>query len=221
MFSLESFFEEYETETSSLVIQGRRFQFHVPKSIDRFIDPQDPFHAFPLWSKIWEASVILADYLAQMPPQREKRFLEIGCGLGVAGIVASAFGHRLTMTESNRDALIFVRANALTNLPSPLTRPEIAPLDWNRPYIEGIFDYIVASEIIYSERDYQPIMGLFKTYLKPDGEIILAEGVRRTSFAFFAQAKTHFKVRAQKRTLRSRGDEVGVILAQMKFSHAP
>ncbi len=216
MFSLESFHKRYETDTTDLLIRGRHFSFLVPKSLDRFLDPADVFHNFPLWSKIWEASVILSDHLARMKVDPEKRFLEIGCGLGLVGIVASSFGHRVTMTEYNSDALNFARANAETNPPHANSNLEIMQLDWNAQQLEGLFDYIVGSEVIYNEKDYQPILGLFNTYLKPGGEVILSEGIRKTSIEFFKQMEDSFEIRARKKVLRSKDKEIKVILCKMK-----
>ena len=216
MFSLESFRQKYETDTSDLTIRDRHVRFFAPKSLDKFIDPGDIFHDFPLWSKIWEASIILSDYLSGMPVDSEKRFLEIGCGMGVVGVVASAFGHRVTMTEYNPDALNFARANARANLSANDTGLKITELDWGKPRLEGLFDYIIGSEVIYKEKDYQPILKLFKTFLKPSGEIILAEGVRKTSMEFFRQMSGLFDITAKKKILRSREKEVRIILASMK-----
>ena len=220
MFSLESFHHEYETDTSDLAIRDRRFRFLVPKSLDTFVDPEDIFHDFPLWTKIWEASIVLSDHVAAMPVDPEKRFLEIGCGMGVVGVVAAAFGHRVTMTEYNPDALNFARANAHTNLSSERGGLQIAELDWSKPRLEGLFDTIIGSEVIYKETDYQPILKLFKTYLKPSGEIILAEGVRKTSVEFFRQVTGFFDITAQKKILRLRGEDAWVILAKMRFKTA-
>jgi predicted nicotinamide N-methyase len=218
MFSLESFHRQYETDTADLVIRDRRFRFFVPKSLDRFVDQGDVFHDFPLWVKIWEASIVLADHLAGMPVNPERRFLEIGCGVGVVGIVAAAFGHRITMTEYNSDALDFARANVHTNLSADNAAGiEIARLDWNRPRLEGRFDAIVGSEVIYKETDFQAILKLFETCLRPSGGIVLAEGVRKTSLEFFRQVSGRFDISAQKKTLRSKGEVFPVILAKMRL----
>ena len=217
MFPLESFHQEYETDTSDLTIKDRHFRFFTPKSLDKFIDPGDIFHDFPLWSKIWEASIILSDYLSGMPVDSEKRFLEIGCGMGVVGVVASRFGHRVTMTEYNPDALSFAKANASANLSAGDAGLEITELDWENPRLEGLFDYIIGSEVIYKEKDYQPILKLFETFLKPSGEIILAEGVRKASMEFFRQMSGLFDITAKKKILRSREEEVRIILARMRF----
>ncbi|MBW2615160.1 MAG: class I SAM-dependent methyltransferase [Deltaproteobacteria bacterium] len=217
MFSLESFHKEYETDTTDLTIKERRFSFLVPRSIDRFLDPEDVFHDFPLWSKIWETSIVLSEYLAGIPVEPEKHFLEIGGGIGLVGIIASAFGHRVTMTEYNPDALNYARANAETNPPSADSNLEITQLDWNRPRLEGLFDYIVGSEVIYKEKDFEPVLKLFKRYLKPEGEIILAEGLRKTSMEFFRQMGELFEMKAQKKVLRYKERETRVILCRMKL----
>jgi len=217
MFSLQSFHKEYETDRVALAIGERRFSFLVPKSIDRFVETEDIFHDFPLWSKIWEASIVLSEYLAGIPVQQEKRFLEIGGGMGLVGIIASAFGHRVTMTEYNPDALNYARANAEANFLSADSNLAIIQLDWNRPRLEGLFDCIVGSEVIYKEKDFEPILKLFKRYLKPGGEIILAQGVRKTSMEFFRRMGEFFEIKAQKKILRSGEGETMVILCRMKF----
>jgi len=221
MSSLESFQRQYDADTSDLVIRNRRFRFFVPKSLDGFLDQEDLFKDFPLWAKIWEASIVLADHLAAMPVDPERRFLEIGCGVGVVGIVAAAFGHRITVTEYNSDALNFARANVHANLSAdPVASIDVARLDWNRPRLEGPFDAIVGSEVIYKETDFHAILKLFETCLRPSGEIILAEGVRKTSLEFFKQVSGRFDITARKRTLRSKGKETRVILTGMRFRGA-
>jgi 2-polyprenyl-3-methyl-5-hydroxy-6-metoxy-1,4-benzoquinol methylase len=217
MFSLETFHQRYETDTSDLVIRNRHFQFFVPRRLDDFLDPVDIFRDFPLWSKIWEASLVLADHLAQTPPDPEKRFLEIGCGLGLAGIVAASFGHRVTATEYNTHALDFVRANARANLPSSAGNLEILALDWNKPRLEGSFDCILGSEVIYHKKDFEPILKLLRTYLRPEGHIILAAAIRKTSVEFFRQMARVFHMTARKKVLRSDGNEARFILCTLRF----
>ncbi|MBC2694423.1 MAG: methyltransferase [Desulfobacteraceae bacterium] len=212
MFSMELFQKEYETDTVELVIRNRKFSFFVPKSLDGFIDPENVFNNFPLWAKIWEPCLILADYLASMPVKPEKRFLEIGSGLGLVGIVASSFGHKVTMTEYNYDALNFAKANAHINDCSNL---KIMELDWNKPELKGTFDRIIGSEVIYKEESFYPILRLFRIYLKEDGEILLLERARRSSIEFFRQMSEHFKIKAQKKIIRNDSDEIHVMMCRM------
>ncbi|MCG6878665.1 MAG: protein N-lysine methyltransferase family protein [Deltaproteobacteria bacterium] len=217
MFSMSAFHEQYETDISPLAIGENRFQFFVPKSLDSFLDKDDVFNEFPLWSKIWEASIVLANHLTAMPADPQKHLLEIGCGIGVVGIVAAYCGHRVTMTEYNRDSLNFARANARVNHAPEFPAPEIVELDWTRPALEGRFDMILGSEVVYKEAYFEPLMELFKCYLKPNGEIVLAEGLRKTSMEFFKRMSDTCNVKAQKKILRSAGEEKRVILASMRF----
>ncbi|MFC1883655.1 methyltransferase [Thermodesulfobacteriota bacterium] len=217
-FSMEDFQKKYQAEIVDLSIKARPFKFFVPKSLDGFVDPDDVFDNFPLWAKIWEASIVLAEHLAGIPPEPGKTYLEIGCGVGVVGVVASAFGHKFVSTEFNPDAIAFCRANSELNYSPDHKGPEIEKLDWNNPAtVKGPFDTIVGSEVIYNEKDFEPIFGLFKTFLKPTGEIILAERVRKTSIEFFQRMGAHFKVTGRKKVLRSKDKEVRVLLCSMKF----
>jgi predicted nicotinamide N-methyase len=212
MFSLESFQKEYETETTEVVVKNRKFQILLPKSLARFINTQDVFHEFPLWAKIWPASWVLADYIAGMPVEAKKQFLELGAGAGLVSIVAASFGHRITMSEHDDDALRFARANALIN---ECSRLPIVDLDWNRPQSPDRFDYIVASEVTYKKEDCQPLVEHLKACLKPDGEVILAGEMRKTSMDFYKELETGFNIRVQKKILRSDNEKVNIYLFRM------
>ena len=212
MFSLESFNKEYETKTTELVINGRKFQMLLPNDLTRFIDPDDVFRGFPMWAKIWQASWVLADYLAKIPVESKKKFLEIGAGAGLVSIVAASFGHSITLTEFNPDALQFSRANAFINGCSQLP---ILELDWNRPQLTATFDYIVASEVTYKKRDWAPLKKLFRTCLNPDGEIILVGEMKRVAKNFYQILENDFNLRMQKIVLRTSGEEFAIYLIRM------
>jgi len=202
-----------ETEEKTVGIKGRKFTLLTPKFIEQYIDSEDPLQNFPLWAKAWEASWVLADFLAGLPPESEKRLLEIGCGLGLVGVVAASFGHRIVMTEHNPDAMEFARANAELNHCSDV---EILDLDWNNPAIYSRFDYIVGSEVVYHEKDLEPLKKLFERLLKPDGEVILCEGIRKTTLDFFKEMQRHFDLKALQKSIRSPEKTVLVILCRMK-----
>ena len=212
MFSLESFLDKYETDTTEVAVNGRKFQILLPKHLFEFVNPHDVLHEFPLWVKIWPASWVLAGYLAEIPVDAQKRFLEIGAGAGLVSIVACSWGHRVTMTECNADALLFARANAhINNCP----RLPIMELDWRHPRLEGKFDCIVGSEVFYKKEELQPLLALFKTYLKPGGQIILAAEMRRMSKEFYKALAAEFDIRVHKKVLRSENEQIHIFLFRM------
>jgi predicted nicotinamide N-methyase len=214
MFSLEAFYQAYETDSTELVVNGRQFRILLPRYLSRFINPYDAFHEFPLWAKIWPASWLLAGYLAELPVAKGKKYLEIGAGVGFAGIVAAAFGHQITITEANADARQFARANAFVN---DCPDVPVLELDWNRPLLQGRFDYIVGSEVAYKHEDLPALRSLFKTYLLPGGEIILTGEMRKTSADLYQELESMFRITVRKKILRSVNEEIKIFLFRMTF----
>ncbi len=210
---IDAFKLKYDVKESAFAIDDHHMTFLVPTTIEPFINPDDLMNDFPLWSKIWEATAILAHRISKIKPDPEKRFLELGAGMGVAGISAAKMGHRITITEYNKDALNFARVNAALNR---IINPDIRELDWNSPFVEGKFDYIIGSEIVFKEADIFSIGLLFQQYLKPGGTIILAEGMRKTTLRFVKEMEKLYTVSMRKQIIRSETKEIPIILFEMQ-----
>lgn len=211
-FSLNAFYDTYDTDSNEMMIGGRKFTFLTPHTLEAFVDGDDLLKNFPLWAKIWEASWVLADHLAARPEDPEKSFLEIGGGLGVVSIVASAFGHRITMTEYNPHALQFAQANARVNQ-CPFLR--ITEMDWHAPRLDERYDVIAASEVVYHQRDFAPLQALFDNYLKPHGEIIIAAAMRKITGEFLHGMQKYYNITAKQKVLRSEDEEMRIALCRL------
>ena len=184
----------------------------VPKKIDTFIDFDNIMNGFPLWAKIWEPSWILAGYVAKYLPSQFKKILEIGSGIGVVGIVAASFGHDVTMTEYDENALQFARANAeINNCPDV----KICRLDWYRPDIEDRFDTIMGSEVMFHERDFDSLLNLFRIYLKPNGRILIASGVRKSVLDSMHRLQRLFDVQISKYSIRCEDSNMPAVLCHL------
>jgi predicted nicotinamide N-methyase len=213
VFSIERFYAQYKSESTEIIVADRKFRILIPENLDDFINPSDVLHNFPLWAKLWKASWILADFMAQMPADTDKQILEIGGGLGLVSIVACTFGHLMTMTEYNQDALQFAQANAHLNNCAHLP---VVQLDWSRPNLAGEFDLIVASEVVYRKNDFAPLLQLFQTYLKPTGEIVLAAEMRESSKEFYKFLLPFYDVKTAKRVLRSKNEKNLITLFKLR-----
>jgi len=213
MFSLDIFKSKYDVETHDLIIMGRKFYYFLPRNIEPFIDIISPMNNFPLWAKVWPASMVLADFMAAQPVDPKKEFIEIGAGIGISGIAASAFGHNITITEYNTDAIEFAEANAYINGCSGIP---IISMSWNRPQITFQYDKIIGSEVIFKEKDFTPIQKLFQSVLKPDGEIILVSEIRKPVLKFYQNMQDFFELKVQQKVLRSENEEIRIILCRMK-----
>jgi len=213
MFELRLFEKRYNPDRYKIRIDRKEFIFYVPSAIEPFVDPDDPIRNFPLWAKIWEPSLVLAQHLSTIPPEPDVKCLELGAGLGVAGIIASHFGHRVTLTEYDEHAIQFAKANALLNGCKDI---EIKKLDWHNPELIQPFDLIFGSEIIYKKEDYESIRNIFERYLAPQGLIILAEGLRRSSVEFFQIMSDKYHIRARKKIMHSEAEKVHLLLCEMR-----
>jgi len=211
MFSIESFNQTYETETISVKINNKPFSFLTPKNLDNLLDSSDIKNQFPLWVKIWEASLILADHLVNQK-QQSKSILELGAGLGITGIIAESFGYKVTATEYDAQALQFLMANAHTNDCKTI---DIQQLDWHKPNIEGQFDIIVGSELIYKESDFESLIALFQKYLLPGGEILLANEPRKLYEPFLDILKNWYHIEIWRKRMRATDETKTILLTRL------
>lgn len=214
MFSIQDFHQQYQTEERELVIEERPFRFLVPLRLEPFLNDADLFHQFPLWAKIWEASLLLAHRVAAVPPDQDRQWLELGAGVGVVGVVAAAFQHRVTITEYDPHALDFIHANLHLNGSPPAA---VHRLDWEHPDVTGRFDRIIGSELIYSEKDFPALKSLFKSLLKPGGEILLASEVRQSNRIFLDSMTADFHIEIARNTLRSETGSITLLLMRLRL----
>ena len=216
---LEALHRQYNTYPTEIAVAGRRLKFLQAKEIEGALDGvclgESGSAEFPFWLKIWEASLVLANFLSHIPKDDNKEWLEIGAGMGVAGIFAAAFGHRITITDHNEDALKFAWANATLN---GLENIEFALLDWNRPTVGNQYDYIIGSEVIYKDELFEPLMQVFQSLLLPGGTIFLAGDVRRKSpLRFFDMLRPDFEIERSSHTLRSQDEAYVIGLYRLHF----
>lgn len=199
-----------------LKVQKYRLNLLKCTDLEQLLDGKDPLKNvsdFPLWTRLWEAAIVLADYFAGQKPQPGTSLLELGAGLGASGLVAAAAGYEVTLTDYEERIQQFQRINAAaSNLPG--VRFEF--LDWLNPSDVGQYDVIAGSEIIFRDEFFEPLIEIFKTALRPGGVILLSHDARRRSLApFFEMAKKDFTISVVKRTLKSlEGDKV-ILLARL------
>lgn len=156
----------------------------------------------PFWVKIWESSIVLAYYLSNLPVRRGQKMLEIGAGMGVTGIAAASFGHNVTITDNNEDALAFARVNAAAN---GLEQLPVYSLDWNQPDTEEKWDVIFGSDVVYAESGFELLVDFLRAHLKQDGTIYLALSGFIRGTRFFQAMSRCFEMK--KKTLTMRSDE--------------
>jgi predicted nicotinamide N-methyase len=115
------------------------------------------------WAHVWPTVEFMVRWIAETPllKQREPpmRVLELGCGLGLAGIAAAMRGADVVLTDVNNDALTAATRNALLNS----VTVQVQHLDWTEPpSIAGGFDLILGSDVLYAPDAHGPIGRLIR-----------------------------------------------------------
>ena len=205
----------YQLDFECVKVQGRTFYFLHLADLTPLLtgDVFKNAPEFPFWVKIWEASLVLAEFMSGMPVDRNKRVLELGAGMAVPGMVASSFGHDVTVTDYENEILDFVRVSAIINKCQDL---KCEPLDWFEPSDLGKFDIILASEVLFHKRFFQPLLDVLNKYLASGGVIYMShEADRETLQPFFRMCQDLFSIAIQKKHFRRGKRELDILLTRL------
>ncbi|HEV3021451.1 MAG TPA: methyltransferase domain-containing protein, partial [Pirellulales bacterium] len=147
---------------------GRTYELLKPRSPDELIDEAE-FNCdqrLPYWADVWPSALALAERVAD-EAAHGRRFLELGCGVGYVCAVAAQAGFDVLATDYYADALIFTVVNAHCN---GLRQPATRLVDWRElPVDLGLFDVVVAADVLY-ERTYPALIAAaIKQTLAPGG----------------------------------------------------
>ena len=148
------------------------------------IDPEycDEDDRLPYWAEIWPSAVGLGRHLFEYPAPAGSRILELGCGVGVAGIAAAAAGLAVTSCDYEEDALAFARYNARLNALD--ARVTCRFLDWRNPDLDRKYAIVIGSDILYERPNHDPIQRLLDDTLEPGGMFLASDPDRRAAAPF-------------------------------------
>ncbi len=156
--------ERYDTVLREVRVGEEVFTLLAVRDTNALVDAIDPaaFAAderFPYWADLWVSSVVLAEHLSGLAAGT--RVLELGCGLGLAGIAAARAGATVTLTDIDPDALLFAAENTALNLePGQRERVTISPMDWRAPGPQAQFDLVIGADIVYERRFFEPLLAM-------------------------------------------------------------
>eukprot|EP00930_Biecheleria_cincta_P055391 TRINITY_DN41713_c0_g1_i1.p1 TRINITY_DN41713_c0_g1~~TRINITY_DN41713_c0_g1_i1.p1 ORF type:complete len:649 (+),score=93.12 TRINITY_DN41713_c0_g1_i1:71-2017(+) len=156
--------------------------------------------------RIWSSALLLANELAQTPDiVRGRTVVELGCGCGLAGIVAALCGASVVLTDRDEECVELARESAeanATEIAAAGGHVECAVLDWEWPEVTqdevprifGNTDVVIASDPLYSATTIKALPRAATALLAPRGTLLCFVGVRKscggraTIAQFMAQA---------------------------------
>jgi len=159
-------------------VQDRTYLIRRPVQVDKLLDLPAVHAAFsrdeymPYWADLWPAARMLAKHLVKQTFPAGLEVLEVGCGLGLAGIVALSMGMRVTFTDYDPCALKFAADNARLNGYSDFRTQEI---DWREPPENFSFPLVLGSDLIYEARLVDPLTTFLKSAIAPGGMAIIVD----------------------------------------------
>ena len=160
-------------------------------------DGQFPFDAsgrVEFGVALWPCALALADELVKRRALFQgTRVLELGAGVGLPGLVASFLGAEVVQTDASEQALALCRDNGHRNRGGndALRRGCISygVLDWSQgvghPLLaDAQFDWIIGSDILYSEALHPSLLAIFQRHLASGGSVLLADPLRPVSHRY-------------------------------------
>lgn len=134
---------------------------------------------------LWPASIALAHEIVSRPAEtwRGKTVLELGAGTGLPGVIAASLGARVRQTDLQDVALAVAKMNAQRNN----VAIDHAVADWTAWTDETRYDVILGADILYGTTMHEHLRKIFAANLAPGGRILLADPLRKQSFALFEE----------------------------------
>jgi predicted nicotinamide N-methyase len=136
---------------------------------------------WPLFGLVWPSAQKLAD-LMQTWELKDKRVLEVGCGLGLASLVVHRREGNITASDCHPLTETFLKANVLLN--------ELPPLhyetgNWGRVNKGlGAFDLLIASDVLYERSHPAQLSGFIQEHAAEGAEVLIVDPNRGNRNAF-------------------------------------
>jgi predicted nicotinamide N-methyase len=174
----------FDAELTSIDVGGDTIALWRVADLERHVDrdallagddPPEP----PYWAHLWTGALVLAAAV----PANAGRVLEIGCGLGLPGLVAARRGARVTFLDRIAAPLSFVRASGATNGLAPV---DVCVADFAGEALRGGFDLLLAAEVLYDRATLGTLPEALRRRLRPGGRALLTDARRTDTAAFYA-----------------------------------
>ncbi len=172
---------------SSIHVGGRLIRLVQPVEPDRLLDAPEVIawnahdDYMPYWAYLWPGALLLGEAVAGLDldfPEGTKA-LEIGCGLGLSGLVAVSMGLHVHFTDQDRTPFRFIEASARAN-GFVSSSYSTALLDWRSPPDER-YPLILGADVTYEKRLVPLVAGVIASMLEPGGLALISDPNRTTA----------------------------------------
>lgn len=193
---------EYATEIERFRFGSHEISVQRLKQVEQAIDlvfdwldqrglPADEIECLaPYFGAVWPSALALASYVAQegeLGRLKGRSVLEVGCGLGVPGLVAAKYGADVAMSDGHPDVPRFLEANIALN-----GSPDIEFMfpDWKSGQLPNRqFEFVIASDVLYEPQHAELFSNVLTRHACHGAKIVLADPGR----AYIQRFVNHMK----------------------------
>jgi predicted nicotinamide N-methyase len=169
------------TKETVINLTGLDVPFLVVEDVEALITDLGDEDKVPLWAEIWPACRGLSRYIWESMDFTGQKVLELGCGLGLAGVVCGLKGAALTFSDYQPEALEISKRNAALN---GLAGVSGFLGDWRNFALEDTFDWIVGSDILYDARFHRHLENIFRLCTAGGKGLLISHPGRKPAFQF-------------------------------------
>jgi len=145
--------------------------------------------ACPYFGQIWAAANALAEWVAKNESAlKDKKILEIGCGLAMPSIVAAKLGAHCTCIDLHADVQYFMKENLAKN--NVQDQIKFLTCDWQTsPTSLATFDLVMASDVLYENHHAKTLAKFVEKCLSPEGRGVFTDPCRWHHLEFVEELK--------------------------------
>lgn len=185
MLSIADLATRFPLETVIIPIGSRNWQITCVTDQDALLDGVNEVEHVPYGFLLWESAVALACWLVECSDSiQSKRVLELGAGVGLAGLMARHLGADVWQTDHRGDVLRLAQENARQN---GVLLPHQFTADWRNWDHTPKYDFILGADILYERAMHRHLFPIFHTNLASGGTLILTDPSRPQALELIAR----------------------------------
>jgi predicted nicotinamide N-methyase len=136
---------------------------------------------WPIFGVVWPSSIVLTHFLLAYP-YKNKRILEVGCGIGLVSLLLNYFEADITATDIHPEAEQFLQENVRLNKGKaiPFLRCGWGDLQSRL----GEFDLIVGSDLLYEDEHADLLSSFIEQHSNSHCDVIIVDPGRSSRAKF-------------------------------------
>jgi predicted nicotinamide N-methyase len=155
---------------------GRTYDICAVRNQDALLASSERFAQFPYGLLLWESAVAVADVLAAgQVPLAGRSVIEIGAGVGLAGLAARTAGAEVVQTDHEPAALALAERNAERN---GIAGVRQLRADWRDWPACGRFDLVIGADVAFDAELHASLIDVIGRCRAPGGLVLLADPCR-------------------------------------------